>query len=164
MKKNKQIHSQILKFREGPLLKLLSLLLFISTVVFLCMGYKWKLLYYSRPFNPFYISLFLFLISLFILPRIDFEKNSKNLMKSFIKYHLQIFILWISLGIAVSGIFMIFPPQKTIYYQEREFVRRGNIVTKSHTYYDTSYFKVSLLITVVGGILIFGLGYTSKNK
>lgn len=74
----------------------------------------------------------------------------------------KILIIWIAIGISISGYFYIFPnivrvQRKGLYAKELERVG-GPLYEKSPV--D----KVTMLVTVVGAILIGGFGKLSNNK
>lgn len=80
-----------------------------------------------------------------------------------------ILIVWLAIGTAISGVFLINPPTYNSTYKKEsidwENPRRGfkveYIPTKSK---NTLPFKYSVLITLVGIILIGGIGYVTDKK
>lgn len=75
-----------------------------------------------------------------------------------------ILTLWIALGIAVSGYFYIFPViiPRVPTALEIEF----QSITKETSYFTSLHYhyKVSVLITLVGSIIIFGIGKYHKKE
>jgi hypothetical protein len=140
------------------LINVLVVVLFVSNFVLLYLGTVWEKYYYGNTLIPFYVSLGLFTIFFLI-----FIARKKN-VELFFKNYLKILIVWVALGITITGLFYVFPPQKA----ETE-VRMGypphmrdEIVTRLIDI--ESYYKVSVLITIVGALLIGGLGATAKKN
>jgi len=72
----------------------------------------------------------------------------------FSKNYKKIFVLWVAIGIAVSGFFFIYYRSHPVYHADY-----------SIAYYEKeTHFEVSCLITIVGAVLIGGLGYASNSK
>jgi len=75
-----------------------------------------------------------------------------NKLKKYLDYKL-ILVIWTALGVLLSGIFYISPPEEIYWYD----------IEKKTPIYE--YFEYTVLITIVGIILIWGIGYLiSKNK
>lgn len=78
-----------------------------------------------------------------------------------------ILVLWIALGVAVSGYFYIFPTQIRTELELTPIERSVQAYTGQASYYyddNTNQFKVSVLITLVGSIIIFGVGKYVKKE
>jgi hypothetical protein len=74
----------------------------------------------------------------------------------FSKNYKIIFVLWVATGIAVSGGFFIYSRSHPVYTADYELTL---------AYYEKEkHFEVSCLITIVGAVLIGGLGYASNSK
>jgi H+/gluconate symporter-like permease len=85
--------------------------------------------------------------------------NRPNIMKNW----KLILALWIALGVAVSGYFYIFPAQ--IWRELSPIERTAQEYTGQTSYVDNpNQFKVSVLITLVGSIIIFGVGKYYKKE
>lgn len=71
-------------------------------------------------------------------------------------------VLWISLGVSVSGYFYIFPNR---YEETSDFNSPGRRHYRAITYSrDGKEQQVFTLITIVGAILIFGIGSNISSK
>jgi hypothetical protein len=76
-------------------------------------------------------------------------------MKSFfIKNYKSIFVLWLSLGVSISGYF----------YVNAGALNTPGIIGYKFWKFDYTNFQVSLLITIVGVILIVGFGNILSKK
>lgn len=85
-------------------------------------------------------------------------------MKNIINYK-SILVIWIAVGVGVSGYFYIYPVKHKVYRSGSIYERREEIFGAEYESGKES--EVSLLITIVGSILIYGLGRTIfaiKNK
>ncbi len=82
---------------------------------------------------------------------------------NFVKNYKKLLVVWIAIGVFVSGIFLIFPKTGSRIIPETE-IERGMESIAGPQYNNVTCFEFTLLVTVVGSILIGGLGYTSKPK
>jgi hypothetical protein len=73
--------------------------------------------------------------------------------------YLKVFIFWVALGIGVSGFLFIFSDFH--YKTERE--SYGMTVYEDATL-KPEVFQIAVLITIVGAILIGGLGYAKSKE
>ncbi len=82
---------------------------------------------------------------------------------NFVKNYKKLLVIWIAIGVFVAGIFLIFPKTggRIVPTNERE--ERWERIDGPQ-YNNVTCFEFTLLVTVVGAILIGGLGYTSKTK
>lgn len=80
---------------------------------------------------------------------------------NFLKNYKKIFVLWVAIGMAISGYFFIFPIYHTVYSIDDFFVSGQPPSSYSE---KGQHFEVSILITMVGAVLIGGLGYVSDSK
>ena len=80
----------------------------------------------------------------------------------------QIFVIWLSLGIAVSGYFYLYPIKVFDGYIYRsEFDGKSSTVqvkTNMKKHKELPAMEISVLATVVGCVLIGGLGYLNEKK
>ena len=67
-------------------------------------------------------------------------------------------VIYLAVGIGVSGYFYIFPLKYRIYDSSRVSLLREEYLGPQ--YENGKEFEVSVLITVIGSVLIFGLGNT----
>ena len=72
----------------------------------------------------------------------------------------KILVIWIAVGIAFSGYFYIFPIEEIIYGNLSNAQDNPRYLVKEKYPLD----KICFLTTVVGAILIGGLGVASKQK
>ena len=77
---------------------------------------------------------------------------------SFRKIWKKLLVIWIALGIAISGYFYSFPDHKLKY--DYQFCRNQAIEMEN----DYSKAKLFLVITIVGSVLIGGFGKLTINK
>ncbi len=85
---------------------------------------------------------------------------------SFVKNYKKLLVIWIACGILVSGCFYIFPVYTStpiVASTYREKVEEEMNGPQYRIEYG-KHFEVCVLITIVGAVLIGGLGYTSKAK
>lgn len=89
--------------------------------------------------------------------------DDKVMKTNFVKNYKKLLVVWIAIGVFVSGIFLIFPKTGSRIFPENE---REKMREFDHgpQYNNVTCFEFTLLVTVVGSILIGGLGYTSKPK
>lgn len=80
-----------------------------------------------------------------------------------LKNYKLILIIWISVGILVGGYLLIEPIE---HYKERKITIISDSVTRTtpRTYYDGNEGSIILLVTLVGGILIGGIGFLKNKK
>jgi len=89
---------------------------------------------------------------------------------NFVKNYKKLLVIWIACGILVSGWFYLFPVlhterHSTVDYPDLDPFGSGKAVYGISEYrVKGKHYQVSVLVTVVGAILIGGLGYTSKTK
>lgn len=107
----------------------------------------------SSPYAAFILSIF---FSILLVIRVLFDRNLRKLIIDnyywVLKNYIRVLIIWAAFGITITGLFFIFPPQKDTYYE------------KTKSYGNSNYYKVSALFTIVGVLLIGGLGAASKKK
>jgi hypothetical protein len=77
-------------------------------------------------------------------------------MKTFVRYYKHVLIIWVAIGIGLTGFFYIYPEHVTVKRRTRhiEYIKI-DIYTKS---------KLSLLYTVVGSIMIGGFGFIESKR
>ncbi len=78
------------------------------------------------------------------------------------KYYKTLLVIWLALGTAVSGYFFIFPLKYRIYPKSKLDYTKEKYLGPQ--YNDGKEGEVSLLVTIVGTILIVGLGRTYNNS
>lgn len=81
-------------------------------------------------------------------------------MNTFIRYYKNILVLWVAIGIGLTGFFYIYPE----HVKERKYFSTDRIrssVVKRNIYTNS---KFSLLATVVGSIIIGGFGFIESNR
>jgi uncharacterized membrane protein len=69
-------------------------------------------------------------------------------MKKLLDYRILL-VLWISIGISLAGYYFIYPPRIRLALGSKD---------------DDSYYQLALLVTIVGSILIGGIGYVVSKK
>ncbi len=80
----------------------------------------------------------------------------------FLKIYRKLFVIWIAIGISVAGYFYICP----VMYQvsPNSYTAKIEEITSGPKFEKGKHFEVAVLITLVGAVLIGGLGYTSNSK
>ena len=73
-----------------------------------------------------------------------------------------ILTLWVALGVAVSGYFYIFPKTKLVEIKPIRYINSNRDYVGGDEF-ETKRFEVSILTTIVGSIIIFGVGKYYKK-
>ena len=73
-------------------------------------------------------------------------------------------IIWIATGILISGYFYIYPIQYRVHQTGSDYEYWERRLGPSYSYEDGKEDKIAILITLVGAILISGLGHTLSKK
>ena len=82
---------------------------------------------------------------------------------NFVKNYKKLLVIWIAIGVFVAGIFLIFPKTGGRIVPNTQ-IEKAMERIDGPQYNNVTCFEFTLLVTVVGAILIGGLGYTSKTK
>lgn len=81
---------------------------------------------------------------------------------TFSKIYKKLLVIWIAIGLSVSGYFYIYPIEHRVLAVSR--MDKSYEQSFGPRYEDGKHFEVSLLVTLVGSILIGGLGFATKSK